>query len=283
MKPKKESKKKLLELKKVSISSDTGAKIIKSLSLTIYENELHVLLGPNGNGKSTLLHAIMGDPQYIVTGGQIKYLDNEITTMPVYKRALAGIFLSFQNPIAVDGVVNLDFLKSFLKINNQQKEKLSLFNFYSAVNSAARNLKLPENFYTRYLNDGFSGGEKKQYELLQLKLSNCKLALLDELDSGLDVDAQREVDKIIAQLQKTNRISGIIVSHYKQMCDNLDITAFHIIINGKIIESGGAELLEKVQHEGYDWCYRKFNLKKRKQETKLLESCAAAPGVKNLN
>lgn len=267
---------KSLELKNVSIASVSGKEIINSVSLTIYEGEIHMLLGPNGNGKSTLLHAIMGDPEYVVTAGTIYFYNQKINSMPIFERARAGIFLSFQNPLAVEGVVNLDFLKSFIRINNPNKKKPSLLEFYSSIKKAATNIILPEDFYNRYLNVGFSGGERKQYELLQLKISNCKLALMDELDSGLDVDALKEVDKIINTLHTEQRISGIIVSHYKKLCDNLDIAKFHIMINGQIVESGGRYLLDKIQHEGYNWCYRKHKLQKKTSSPSILDSCAVA-------
>ena len=210
--------------------------ILKGIDLTINTGEIHALMGPNGNGKSTLLSAIMGNPKYQVTEGSI-YLDGQnVLEMSVDERSKAGIFLGMQYPQEIPGVVTSDFLRAAL--NAHQEKPVSL--------------KMDENLAHRYLNEGFSGGEKKRNEILQMKLLKPKFALLDEIDSGLDVDALKIVSEAINDM-KSDSFGCVMVSHYERLFELVPPSHVHILVDGKIVLSGGQELIDRIDKEGYRW------------------------------
>lgn len=224
--------------------------ILKGVDLTINTGEIHALMGPNGNGKSTLLSAIMGNPKYQVTEGSI-YLDGQnVLEMSVDERSKAGIFLGMQYPQEIPGVVTSDFLRAAL--NAHQEKPVSLFKFIKELDKNIADLKMDENLAHRYLNEGFSGGEKKRNEILQMKLLKPKFALLDEIDSGLDVDALKIVSEAINDM-KSDSFGCVMVSHYERLFELVPPSHVHILVDGKIVLSGGQELIDRIDKEGYRW------------------------------
>ncbi|AGR41494.1 Fe-S cluster assembly ATPase SufC [Spiroplasma taiwanense] len=224
--------------------------ILKGINLIINSGEIHALMGPNGNGKSTLLMAIMGHPKYEITSGDIKINGESILELSVDERSKLGIFLAMQNPQIIPGVTNLEFLKYIVNAHNKESKKLQ--EIFKEVKQQANNLDFDLNMLKRFVNDGFSGGEKKKNEILQLKLLNPIFSLIDEIDSGLDVDALEVVSKNLNEIDLSKN-AMIIVSHYDRFFKKVTPTHAHVIINGKIIKSGGNEIVEKINTEGYSW------------------------------
>lgn len=261
-----------LQINDLHVSVDEK-EILKGINLTINSKEIHALMGPNGNGKSTLLSAIMGHPKYTVTKGSITLDGKDVLSMSVDERSRAGVFLGMQYPQEIPGVVTSDFLKA--AINARSEKPVSLFKFIKTLESNIEDLKMDENLAHRYLNEGFSGGEKKRNEILQMKLLKPKFALLDEIDSGLDVDALKIVSKAINDMAKEQEDFGcVMVSHYERMFELVQPTHVHVLVNGKIILSGGKEIVEKIDQEGYSWVKE---LKENNDEARrpiILESCA---------
>ena len=224
--------------------------ILKGINLTINTGETHAIMGPNGNGKSTLLSAIMGHPKYTITKGNIYLDDQDVIQMSVDQRSKAGIFLGMQYPQEIPGVVTSDFLRAAL--NAHQEKPVSLFKFIKELDKNIADLKMDENLAHRYLNEGFSGGEKKRNEILQMKLLKPKFALLDEIDSGLDVDALKIVSEAINDM-KSESFGCVMVSHYERLFELVPPTHVHILVDGKIVLSGGQELIDRIDKEGYRW------------------------------
>ncbi len=265
---------KKLVIKDLYVSIE-GKEILKGLNLQINPGEIHAIMGPNGNGKSTLLQAIMGHPKYEITGGSIYYGEDNILEMEVNERSIAGIFLAMQYPNEISGVTNSDFLKA--AINARNEEPIGLFEFIRNIDKAIDKLKMKDDLAHRYVNDGFSGGEKKRNEILQMMMLKPTLAMLDEIDSGLDVDALKYVSETINELFKENQMSLLIVSHYERFFSLIQPTHAHIIIDGKIVMQGDYSLCKKIDEEGYDWLYKELEIKPVKQEEVLtysLGSCA---------
>ena len=224
--------------------------ILKGINLTINTGEIHAIMGPNGNGKSTLLSVIMGHPKYTVTKGTIHIDDQNVLEMSVDERSKAGIFLGMQYPQEIPGVTTSDFLRA--AVNAHQEKPVSLFKFVRNLEKNIADLKMDENLAHRYLNEGFSGGEKKRNEILQMKLLQPKFALLDEIDSGLDVDALKIVANAIGEM-KSNDFACVMVSHYERLFELVPPSHVHVLVNGRIILSGGKEVVEKIDQEGYEW------------------------------
>ena len=219
------------------------------VSISVEPGEIHAVLGENGAGKSTLMHAIMGNPAYKITKGRILFEGQDITELSVDKRAKLGIFLSFQSPVAVAGITMENFIRTAKTTVSGQQQKV--FAFKKLLKEKMTNLSMDASYAERYLNDGFSGGERKKSEILQLRLLEPKLAMLDETDSGLDVDAVRIVSKNISEYHNENN-SILLITHLNQILQLIKPDVVHILIDGQIVREGGAELADEVEQNGFD-------------------------------
>lgn len=240
--------------------------ILKGINLTINTGETHALMGPNGNGKSTLLGTIMGHPKYKVTQGTITLDGEDVLSMSVDERSRKGLFLGMQYPQEIPGVTNSDFLRSAM--NARRDKPLSLYQFIKAMDHATEDLEMDGNLAHRYLNEGFSGGEKKRNEILQMKLLEPKFALLDEIDSGLDVDALRIVADNINEMRETKKedFGLVMVSHYERLYELVKPTHVHVLVDGNIVVEGGFELIEKINNEGYEWVKKELGIELEKED-----------------
>lgn len=223
--------------------------ILHGVDLTVNSDETHVLMGPNGTGKSTLGYAITGNPAYTVTEGDIVFGGESIVDMPVNERAKKGIFLSFQNPLEVPGVTLSSFIRSALE--QKKKTRLRLWDFKKKLAETMKLLDMDESYADRDLNVGFSGGEKKKAEILQMLMLEPKLAILDETDSGLDVDAVRTVSQGVKLYRERVHGSLLIITHSTRILEALTVDAAHVMENGVIVKNGGAELVEKINEKGF--------------------------------
>lgn len=248
---------KTLEIKDLHVEVE-GKEILKGIDLTVKENEVHALMGPNGNGKSTLLAAIMGNPKFTVTQGSIIYDGKNLLEMPVNERSIAGIFLAMQYPQEIPGVTNSDFLRAAMNVRREQP--ISLFKFIKEMEKTIHDLEMKEDLAHRFLNEGFSGGEKKRNEIVQMEMLKPSLSMLDEIDSGLDVDALRIVADALNKIKQETKMSMIVVSHYERFYELIQPTYTHVLVNGKIVVEGGPELAEKIDQEGYDWIYQEYDV-----------------------
>lgn len=237
--------------------------ILKGVSLTARSGETVALLGPNGHGKSTLLQAIMGNPRYQITSGQILLNDQDVLTMSVDERSRAGLFLGMQYPSEVSGVVNADFLRA--SINARRAKPLSLFQFYRLLDSTYKKMGIPFEMANRSLNVGFSGGEKKRNEILQMILLEPRFALLDEIDSGLDIDAMTIVASAIREEQEKGR-GFLVVSHYARLYNMINLNRTIVMVNGKIAVEGGPEIIQKIDTQGYEWIKTELGIDIEKEE-----------------
>lgn len=253
--------------------------ILKGLNLTVKTGEVHAIMGPNGTGKSTLASIIIGKKSYEVTSGDILLNNERINDLEVDERARKGIFLAYQYPQEVSGVTNSDFVRSAMKATSGKD--VSLFKFIKDYDKALGELKMPEDLAHRYLNEGFSGGEKKRNEILQMKMLKPKFAILDEIDSGLDVDALRIVGENVSNMVSEN-FGCILITHYERLLDYIKPDFVHIMINGRIVKTGGKELIKKIDQEGYDWIKEELNIVDEVEEVDamhaILGSCAHAGG-----
>ncbi|MDD3938176.1 MAG: Fe-S cluster assembly ATPase SufC [Bacilli bacterium] len=237
--------------------------ILKGVSLTARSGETIALLGPNGHGKSTLLQAIMGNPRYKITSGQIFLNDEDLLAMPVDERSKAGLFLGMQYPSEVAGVVNADFLRA--SINARRQKPLSLFQFYRLLDSTYKKMGIPFEMANRSLNVGFSGGEKKRNEILQMILLEPRFALLDEIDSGLDIDAMTVVANAIREEQEKGR-GFLVVSHYARLYNMINLNRTIVMVNGKIAVEGGPEIIQKIDTQGYEWIKTELGIDIEKED-----------------
>jgi Fe-S cluster assembly ATP-binding protein len=237
----------LLEVKNLKVSVD-GAVILNGLNLTVGKGEVHVLMGPNGAGKSTLVNTIMGHPQYKVEGGSILFDGKDITHAPANERAKAGLFLSFQNPQEVPGVT----LESFMRTSRAAVtgQPVKLFAYKKELAEKMKALDMDAEYASRYLNVGFSGGEKKKAEILQMLMRDPKLAILDETDSGLDVDAVRIVSRGVENF-KNNSNSLLIITHNTKILESLTVDYVHVLMDGRIVKTGGSELIGEINRNGF--------------------------------
>ena len=254
---------KTLEISNLHVSVE-DKEILRGVDLIVHQGEVHALMGPNGNGKSTLLAAVMGDPRYTVTEGSIIYDGKDVLKMPVNERSIAGLFLGMQYPQEIPGVTNSDFLRA--AINVRRETPISLFQFIKQMDKTISDLQMNEDLAHRFLNEGFSGGEKKRNEIVQLEMLKPSLAMLDEIDSGLDVDAIKIVADAISSIRKENNMSLIIVSHYERFLELIRPEFTHVLVNGRIALNGGPELYERIDKEGYDWIYSDYGIEPEKQQ-----------------
>lgn len=262
-------------------ASVEGKEILKGINLTISEGEVVAILGPNGHGKSTLLNVIMGHPKYQVTEGSVTYNDVDILSLSTDERAKLGIFLGFQNPVEIPGVSNSDFLRA--AVNSRNETPISTYKFYKVLDSATKEVKIPFDFVTRNLNEGFSGGEKKRNEILQLLLLKPGLAMLDEIDSGLDVDAIQVVADVINK-EKDNSRTFMVISHYARLFDLIKPTRAVVIVNGRVAIDGNPSYVKRIDQEGYEFIKTELGIEIEKEEQNMnkvsLGSCAVKEVIK---
>jgi Fe-S cluster assembly ATP-binding protein len=243
----------MLNINNLQVSIEDKA-ILNGINLNVKSGEVHAIMGPNGSGKSTLANVLAGREEYEVTSGTIEYLGEDLLEMEVDERALAGIFMAFQYPVEIPGVSTSNFLKSIVNAARKAKgeEELNALNMLKLIREKIRMVDMDERFLKRSLNEGFSGGEKKRSEMLQMALLEPKLAILDETDSGLDIDALKVVAAAVNQLRSEDR-SFIVVTHYQRLLDYIVPDFVHVLYNGRIVKSGDKSLALKLEEKGYDW------------------------------
>lgn len=229
-----------------------GKQILKGVNLEIKGGEVHAIMGPNGTGKSTLASTLMGHPKYKVTGGLVTLDGENLLDMPVDERARKGMFLAMQYPSEISGVTNADFMRSALNARRGEGKEISLMKFIREMDKKMEFLEMNEAFSQRYVNEGFSGGEKKRNEILQMMLLKPRIAILDEIDSGLDIDALKVVAKGVNELRSTE-MGVLMITHYQRLLNYIKPDVVHVMMQGRIVKSGGTELVEKLEEKGYDW------------------------------
>lgn len=245
--------KELLKIENLSAGTE-DKEILKNINFEINPGEVHVIMGPNGSGKTTLSNTIMGNPRYIISSGKIFFEGEDITELSTDKRAKAGIFMSFQTPMEVNGISTENFIRTAL----QQKtdENISFIKFRKELHKEMEKLSMDKSYGDRYLNVGFSGGEKKKNEILQLLMLNPKLAILDETDSGLDVDATRIVAEGINRYHNDEN-AVIIITHHRELIRKIEPDRVHVIVDGSIALEGGEEIVDRIESEGFNWIRNK--------------------------
>lgn len=236
-----------MQIKNLSVEVE-GKKIIEGLNLSLEKGKVYALMGPNGSGKSTLANAIMGNPKYEVSEGEILINGKNVVEMSVDERAKEGIFMSFQYPQEIEGVTIYNFLKE--AVNSLREKKMTFLEFRKLIEEKAESLELETDFVKRYLNKGFSGGEKKKSEILQLAVLNPKVAILDETDSGLDIDAIKIISKGVKKIMDKDKIV-LIITHYKRILEHIEPDKILIMKKGKIVHEGGKELAHELEKSGY--------------------------------
>lgn len=229
-----------------------GKEILKGLSLTIKGGEVHAIMGPNGTGKSTLASTLMGHPKYEVTEGSVTLNGEDVLEMATDERARAGLFLAMQYPSEITGVTNADFLRSAINARREEGSEISLIKFIRQMEAKMKELEINPEFMHRYLNEGFSGGEKKRNEILQMMMLDPSIVILDEIDSGLDIDALRIVATGVNAMRSEDR-GFLIITHYQRLLNYITPDYVHVMMQGRIVKSGGPELAQRLENEGYDW------------------------------
>jgi Fe-S cluster assembly ATP-binding protein len=244
----------MLEIKNLHVRVD-DKEILKGVDLTVNQGEIHALMGPNGSGKSTLANIVMGHPNYEVTEGEILFKGEDITEAAPDERSQAGLFMAFQYPVSVPGVTVNKFLRTVLNSHRDARgeEPISLRDFAKTVRAAMAQTNVPEEFSKRYLNEGFSGGEKKRMEILQLALMQPDLAVLDETDSGLDIDALRVVADGVNHVVQQKQMGVLIITHYQRILHIVQPSHVHVLYQGRIVKEGGPELVTTLEEKGYGW------------------------------
>jgi len=229
--------------------------ILKGLDLTIRSGEVHALMGPNGSGKSTLANVIMGHPSLEVTEGKIEFNGKDITEADTDERARMGLFMAFQYPVSIPGVTVTKYLRMVINAHREARgePEISLKDFRKTVEAAMEMTNVPKAFSARYLNEGFSGGEKKRMEILQLALQKPTTAILDETDSGLDIDALNVVAEGVNTVAKQTNMGVLIITHYQRILHLVQPDRVSIMVNGRVVKEGGSELVEQLEREGYAW------------------------------
>jgi Fe-S cluster assembly ATP-binding protein len=245
----------LLEVKDLHVSiSEDGSRILNGIDLVLRAGEVHALMGPNGSGKSTLAHVLAGRPGYDVTRGQVLYEGADLLTLKPEERARAGIFLAFQYPVEIPGVSNSYFLRTAVNAvrKNRGLPELDAMDFLSLLDEKAKLVEMEERMLERGVNEGFSGGEKKRNEILQMAMLDPKLAILDETDSGLDIDALRVVASGVNALRSPER-SMLVITHYQRLLSYIVPDVVHVLADGRIVKTGGKELALELEEKGYAW------------------------------
>jgi Fe-S cluster assembly ATP-binding protein len=241
----------LLEIDDLHVTVD-GSEILRGLSLTVAEGEVHALMGPNGSGKSTLANTLLANPAYEITRGAIRFRGEDVTALPTDERAARGIFLGFQHPEEISGVSVLNFLRQAMAVRKGIPD-LSVLEVRLSLMEWTKRLGMDDRFQERYLNEGFSGGEKKRNEILQMAMMEPDVAILDETDSGLDIDALRLVADAIAEVRSSRPALGILlITHYQRILDHLTPDAVHVLLDGRIVANGGPELARRIEAEGFE-------------------------------
>ncbi|MCG7873788.1 MAG: Fe-S cluster assembly ATPase SufC [Candidatus Thiodiazotropha lotti] len=243
----------MLAIKNLTASVD-GKEILKGVDLQVEAGELHAIMGPNGSGKSTLAHILAGRDGYSVTGGEVRYLGEDLLQLEVEERARQGLFLAMQYPVELPGVNNMSFLRESMNALRRARgePEIDTLSFMKQVKEKARQVKLDEKLLKRSVNAGFSGGEKKRNEILQMAMLEPKLAILDETDSGLDIDALRTVADGVNRLRTAER-GMLVVTHYQRLLDYIQPDKVHVLADGRIVRSGGKELALELEARGYGW------------------------------
>jgi Fe-S cluster assembly ATP-binding protein len=246
----------LLELKDLQVETEDGTEIIKGVDLAVSTNEVHAIMGPNGSGKSTLAYALMGHPAYEITEGRILIDGEDVTELGADERAQRGLFLAFQYPHAIPGVTVTSFLRSAINALRKARaggvdDPIPIPEFRSELMAAIEQLKVPREMAARYLNDGFSGGEKKRIEILQMALLKPRIAVLDETDSGLDIDALKVVAAGVRSLVGPE-MGAVVITHYQRILNYITPDYVHVFVDGRIVEEGGPELAHRLEAEGYE-------------------------------
>jgi Fe-S cluster assembly ATP-binding protein len=234
-----------------------GQEIIKGLDLEVDKGELHAIMGPNGSGKSTFANVLMGHPRYEVTEGTVTFMGEDVLELEPDERAKMGMFLAFQYPSEVPGVSVANFLRT--AVNSVREEELSPMEMYKLLQEKMRIMKVDPKFAERYLNEGFSGGEKKRNEILQLLMLDPKLAILDETDSGLDIDALQVVARGVNEMRSPD-FSAVLITHYQRILRYIEPDRVHVMLDGRIVTSGGKGLAEELEDKGYDWVRQEFGV-----------------------
>ncbi len=245
-----------LEIRNLHVALEDGTEIVKGVDLEVDRGQKHAIMGPNGSGKSTLAYALMGHPAYEVTEGQILFDGEDLTELGADERAQRGLFLAFQYPHAIPGVTVTSFLRSAINANRKaasggEDDPVPIPEFRTNLLAAMEELKVPRELASRYLNDGFSGGEKKRVEILQMAMLKPKIAVLDETDSGLDIDALRIVANGVNKLVGPET-GALVITHYQRILDYVTPDFVHVFVDGRIVADGGPELAHKLEAEGYE-------------------------------
>ncbi|WP_270311873.1 Fe-S cluster assembly ATPase SufC [Ligilactobacillus agilis] len=238
-----------LEVKNLHVTID-GKKILKGVNLTLKTGEIHAIMGPNGTGKSTLSEAIMGNPAYEVTEGEVLLDGQNLLELPVDERARAGLFLAMQYPAEIPGVTNTEFIRGAINARRSEDNPISIRKFLKKLDENMDFLDMSEEMADRYLNEGFSGGEKKRNEILQLMMIEPKFAILDEIDSGLDIDALKVVSKGVNKMRGPE-FGSLIITHYQRLLNYIIPDVVHVMMDGRIVAQGGPELAKRLEDEGY--------------------------------
>lgn len=242
-----------------------GKEILKGVNLEISTGEIHAIMGPNGTGKSTLSSAIMGHPKYEVTQGTITLDGEDVLEMEVDERARAGLFLAMQYPSEISGVTNAEFIRAAINSRREERDEIPVMQFIRKLDAKMDILDMDEEMAERYLNEGFSGGEKKRNEILQLLMIEPKLAILDEIDSGLDIDALKVVSKGVNEMRGEG-FGCLIITHYQRLLNYITPDFVHVMMQGKVVKEGGPELAKRLEAEGYDWIKQELGIELEEEE-----------------
>ncbi len=242
-----------------------GKKILRGIDLEINTGEVHALMGPNGSGKSTLSNVIAGHPDYVVTGGTITLNGEDLLAMNVSKRALSGVFLAFQQPVEIPGLTIGKYIKRIVELRQPPGERMNVSAFIRELRTNLTSAGLDHDFINRYLNEGFSGGEKKRMELVQMMMLKPSFAILDEIDSGLDIDALNSVADGVNSLREGD-FGALLITHYQRVMDNIKPDFVHILYQGRIVKSGGRDLVDQLETRGYGWIREEFNIPEEADE-----------------